>query len=217
MANDILKNWIKIRKSGRKADWFFKQVIVTFLNLSANVLARRSNRTRQKGIRATSGQHGSYIRPTKPVSHNLARTILEQGRCVPPGQNTCTIKTIVFTSHHANPNYRRFLVTIPWTILDTIIALRFRLICAMRTDCGHHRCLEYDSTRIFIVPSKTLYPTSRRFPLSPFSPKLQRKFYQRSRSNTFNSFCNESRRSKRVKRRSKKTTMMMMDLAQRFT
>lgn len=52
------------------------------------------------------------IRPTKPVSHNLARTILEQGRCVPPGQNTCTIKTIVFTNHHANPNYRRFLVTI---------------------------------------------------------------------------------------------------------
>lgn len=50
----------KISKSGRK-DWFFRQpIIVTFLNLNPNTLAGRSNRTRQKGIRATSGQHGSY-------------------------------------------------------------------------------------------------------------------------------------------------------------
>lgn len=68
----------------------------------------------------------------------------------------------------ANPNYSRSLVTIPWTILDTIIALRSRLICAMPTDCGHHRSLEHDSTRIFI---KTLYPTSRRFSLPPLPPK----------------------------------------------
>lgn len=55
----ILINF-KISKSGRK-DWFFRQpIIVTFLNLNPNTLAGRSNRTRQKGIRATSGQHGSY-------------------------------------------------------------------------------------------------------------------------------------------------------------
>lgn len=81
---------------------------------------------------------------------------------------------------------------------------------------------------------KTLYPTSRRFSLPLPSPKLQRKFYQRSRSNTFISFvlqrieirrsnpgeAKRVKRVKRVKRRSKKTTtttMMMMDLAQRFT
>ena len=93
----------------------------------------------------------------------------------------------------ANPNYSGSLVTIPWTILDTIIALRSRLICAMPTDCGHHRSLEHDSTRIFI---KTLYPTSRRFSLPPLPPNYKENFTNdrdlgilSSRS----SFCNESK------------------------
>lgn len=101
----------------------------------------------------------------------------------------------------ANPNYSRSLVTIPWTILDTIIALRSRLICTMPTDCGHHRSLEHDSTRIFI---KTLYPTSRRFSLLP--PPSKENFTNdrdlgilSSRS----SFCNESKFESRPSKKKK--------------
>lgn len=130
------------------------------------------------------------IRPTKPVSHNLARTILEQGRYVPQVRMFARSKQ---SCSPANPNYSGSLVIIPWTILDTIIALRSRLICAMPTDCGHHRSLEHDSTRIFI---KTLYPTSRRFSLPPLPPNYKENFTNdrdlgilSSRS----SFCNESK------------------------
>lgn len=124
----------------------------------------------------------------------------------------------------ANPNYSGSLVIIPWTILDTIIALRSRLICAMPTDCGHHRSLEHDSTRIFI---KTLYPTSRRFSLPPLPPKkilptIEILEYFRLDLRFATNRNSTLEIPDRVKRRSKKTTtttttMMMMDLVQRFT
>lgn len=163
------------------------------------------------------------IRPTKPVSHNLARTILEQGRYVPPGQNACTIKTIVFTSQSELQSFSRY---------NPVDHSRHHYRSAVSIDlrnANRLRSSPFPRTRFHPNFHQNALSNFASFLSAPPPSKLQRKFYQRSRSwNTFVSIFVlqriEIRRLNpgRIKRRSKKTTtttttMMMMDLAQRFT